>query len=150
MIFTSKKRESIKINRYDVGDLGKVIERSCPCGRKVPTFELLGRHGDIFRAGGTFFNYNRFSKILIDKTGFEGELQLVIFQDNNQDILELLIDHKFAKKDVNEELFLKEYMDLKECVIDEKCLEFRVHKISGNQFNRTPGSGKLVRVVDKR
>lgn len=150
LVFTSKKRDSIKINRYDVGDLGRLIEEPCACGRKVPTFELLGRHGDIFRAGGTFFNYNRFSKILVDKTGFDGESQLIITNENGQDVLELLLDEKFVHEAVSEDLFMKEYMDLKECVIDENCLQFRVREISGDEFIRTPGSGKLKRVVDKR
>ncbi len=150
LVFTSKKRDSIKINRYDVGDLGRLIEEPCACGRKIPTFELLGRHGDIFRAGGTFFNYNRFSKILIDKTGFDGESQLIISQIDGKDRLELRIDEKFIHDPVNEELFLKEYMDLHECVIDEKCLDFAVVPVDGGQFLRTPGSGKLKRVVDQR
>ena len=150
LVFTSKKRDSIKINRYDVGDLGRLIEEPCQCGRKIPTFELLGRHGDIFRAGGTFFNYNRFSKILIDKTGFDGESQLVISQKGGKDKLELKIDEKFIHEPISEDLFMKEYMDLQECVIDEKCLDFEVVQVSGEELLRTPGSGKLKRVVDQR
>lgn len=150
LVFTSKKRNSIKINRYDVGDLGRLITEPCPCGRKIPTFELLGRHGDIFRAGGTFFNYNRFSKILVDKTGFDGESQLIVSQVDGRDKLELRIDEKFVHGEVSEDLFMQEYMDLKECAIEENCLDFVIVAVRGEEFIRTPGSGKLKRVVDQR
>ncbi|MCO4794197.1 MAG: hypothetical protein KC493_10810 [Bacteriovoracaceae bacterium] len=150
LVFTSKKRDAVKINRYDVGDLGRLITESCRCGRKTPTFELMGRHGDIFRAGGTFFNFNQFMKILVDNSSYDGESQLMISNKDGRDYLELRLDEEFVHDEVKPELFLEKYMDLHECVVDENCLTFTVESIKGQDFVRTSGSGKLKRVIDQR
>ena len=43
IVVTNLQRRLMPMIRYDVGDLGRIREESCPCGRKVRLLELLGR-----------------------------------------------------------------------------------------------------------
>jgi phenylacetate-coenzyme A ligase PaaK-like adenylate-forming protein len=152
LVFTSFKRNSQKIERYDVGDLGISLSGACLCGRKSKRFELKGRAGDIFRAAGTFFNYQKFIKILTEKYNYSGELQILI--SKSQDLLrdKLIISIDIENIDLNPEVekFFENYKDLSEAVVKEKCLDFDIKKINYNNFIRIESSGKLRRVVDLR
>lgn len=152
LIFTSKNREVLNIKRYDLGDLGKWIDGDCPCGRKTPRFELQGRAGDIFRAGGTFVNFQKIEKILRDKFEYSGESQIIISKVEDLDTVEILLDEEFSKValDLVEKEVLTNYHELYEVAIIEKGLNLIFKNINGNNFSRTSGSGKLRRVVDSR
>jgi len=82
LLFTSKVRNGQSIKRYEIGDVGKIIDGVCACGRKGVRFELLGRHGDVFRIGSIFLSYQKFQKILVDYFEYEGAFQLHLFSEN--------------------------------------------------------------------
>jgi phenylacetate-coenzyme A ligase PaaK-like adenylate-forming protein len=152
LIFTSMKRNTQEIKRYDVGDLGKAMEGQCPCGKQTKRFELLGRSGDLFRAAGTFFNYQKFSKILIEELNYSGELQIIISktQDQSRDQLIIYLDKENITNKPTAEIFILNYKDLKEAVALEKCLDFVIEPITHHDFERVATSGKLLRVLDLR
>jgi len=149
LVFSSRARESLKVERYDLGDVGRWINDDCSCGRKSPRFELLGRVGDIFRAAGTFFNFQRFEKILSEELKYSGEFQVIIENVSLKDKLIIRLDNAFKTFDDREELITK-YQDLNEAVNKEKTLEMELSWIDGKNFERSSGSGKLYRVRDKR
>lgn len=152
LVFTSKNREVMDINRYDLGDLGCWVDGHCPCGRKTPRFELKGRSGDIFRAGGTFLNFQKFEICLKDKFDYSGELQISIEKDDGLDLVQLILDTEFTTFSEEEctKIIFSEYYELNEVAVKEKGLSFKVEFIKGDLFKRTKGSGKLVRVLDER
>jgi phenylacetate-coenzyme A ligase PaaK-like adenylate-forming protein len=219
VVLTSLARAGQKIQRYDIGDMARFIEGPCPCGRKSPRFELLGRHGDVFRIGSAFFNYGKFAQIFIDHFNYAGELQIVLHpaNGNKQEEISVLIsppakstsdqpasDNSTSDKSASDKsasdkspsdqstfnkltsdksasdkstsdgsainkivgatpcvarnldpdylrsLILDNYNDLKEIVVDERLLDIKVRLISTDEFQRTPGSGKLKRIIDER
>ena len=146
LIFTSKARDCIKIERYDIGDLGRWVNDECSCKRKNRRFELLGRHGDIFRVGGTFFNFIKFQKILIDKYDYNEALQIIISNTNNKDTLTLVINNELI---VAEDLYSL-YQDLGEATLIEKTMNFKIINSSQEEMQHSINSGKLLRVIDQR
>lgn len=151
LIFTTKHRDAVDIKRYEIGDLGRWVEGACRCGRKTPRFELMGRMGDVFRVAGTFINLQRISKILGEKTNYQGEIQAVISQEQLKDKLELRLDRDHINDNIQlESIILKAYPDLEEVIYKEKNLNFLISKIDSKAFERTLGSGKLKRVIDLR
>ncbi len=152
LVFSSKNREVLDIKRYDLGDLGRWVEGGCPCGRKTPRFELQGRSGDIFRAGGTFINFQKIEIILRDQFDFSGEAQIVIEKEDGLDKVNLSLDSVFIreKEDFIRNIIMDKYHELYEVADLENGLEFKVQLVDGNSFERTTGSGKLIRVKDKR
>lgn len=79
IVLTSKIRHGQNISRYDTEDVGRwtLDNGQCPCGRRQPKFELRGRTGDIFRAGGFFINSRNLTRTLSNE-GYPGEVQFLI------------------------------------------------------------------------
>ncbi len=155
LIFTSYGRQGLNLLRYDIGDLGAWVNEACECGRLAPRFELLGRHGDIFRASGAFFNYNKFAQILSNEMSYAHEFQIIIDKDKTNDRLTVMIDSSASTTETDlasytKRIFLVKYPELFELVTDEKSLELKVSAIDKTQFLRSRGSGKLLRIVDQR
>lgn len=154
-LFTSKVRHGQKIERYAIGDVGRIIEGRCACERAGVRFELLGRHGDVFRIGTTFLSYQKFQKILIDKYDFEGSFQLHLFAgiaDKKEKVV-LKIENNFKTSMKSEEIkkkLIEVYSDLQEVVVKDLVLDFDVQLIKREELDFSASTGKLRSVLDHR
>lgn len=155
LLFTSKVRHGQKIERYAIGDVGKKLNGACECGRKGTRFELLGRHGDVFRIGTTFLSYQKFQKILLDKLNFAGSMQLHLFPGDGakKEKLKIQIENVFNDSHTAAELtqlFFNEYSDLKMVVKDDLVLDFEVEILDRSALHFSSNTGKLKSVIDHR
>lgn len=165
VILTSLSRAGQKIQRYDIGDLARILPGHCPCGRRGPLFELLGRHGDVFRIGSAYFNYARFLQILTDNYNYAGELQIVLSPGqvqitepasgksscSRERLVLTLSEHgKLPREEQIHACVLENYTDLREIVQDEGLLDLAVEFVEATQLKRAGSSGKLRRIVDER
>jgi phenylacetate-coenzyme A ligase PaaK-like adenylate-forming protein len=153
VVLTSLARAGQKLERYEIGDMARFLPGACPCGRKTPRFELLGRHGDVFRIGSMFFNYAKFERILEEEFQYTGELQILLQSGERagKEKLRLCISREsgLEEKAVRSAI-LEGYSDLKEVVVEEKILDLEISIQPAASFPRVPGSGKLRRIVDER
>ncbi len=159
LVFTSLARHGQKLHRYDIGDLGRWVAGDCACGRVAPRFELMGRSGDVFRAGGAFFNFQKIANIIRDSSHYTGELQVIIDattpkgSQNNLtcDRLRIVVDPSAGSllSDI-QKMLLDQYTDLHELVLVEHSMILEVIVSEIKDFKRTLGSGKLLRVIDDR
>jgi phenylacetate-coenzyme A ligase PaaK-like adenylate-forming protein len=148
LVFTSKHRKAGKVVRYDLGDLGRMVMEPCKCGRTSPRFELLGRIGDIFRAGGTFFNYQKFQKILKDTCDYDDLLQINIDKEEHLDRINVsLVDGNIQQK---RQSLLDHYPDLKEAVDEERSILLNLTIKDKLDYLSSKQSGKVYRVFDGR
>lgn len=92
LIFTSRLRRAQRVERYEIGDLGRWVPDACPCGRKQPRFELMGRFGDVFRAAGLFFNHRKFAHILEDRLGYVGMIQIRLAYRGLREVITLRLE----------------------------------------------------------
>ncbi|MFA6236538.1 MAG: acyl-CoA reductase [Bacteriovorax sp.] len=154
-LFTSKVRHGQRIERYAIGDVGRVLEGRCGCGRTGTRFELLGRHGDVFRIGTIFLSYQKFQKLLIDKFDFEGSFQLHLHPGvgvKKEKIL-LKIENLFkttVTKDMLEARLIKDYGELEEVVKKDLVLDFEVEITERKNLEFSSSTGKLRSVLDHR
>lgn len=151
MVFSTHGRQGQSLLRYDLGDLGRWVPGDCPCGRRAPRFELMGRAGDIFRAAGCFLNYTKFQKTLLDQLEFSYEFQLILSNEDGLDHLTLVYDHQcLSPSHEIRDILLAADPDLNEIVRKEKSLKLSLQAKPGEELVRSPGSGKLLRVIDQR
>ena len=153
VVLTSLARSGQKLERYEIGDLARLVTDPCPCGRLTPQFELLGRHGDVFRIASMFFNYAKFAYILTDVFQYSGELQILLKSGDKtekEELCVLLSPGNIPDAQTVRTALLDNYADLRECVMDDALLDLKVSLIAPNQLQNTSGSGKLRRVVDER
>jgi phenylacetate-coenzyme A ligase PaaK-like adenylate-forming protein len=148
LVFSTPSRESVKLNRYLIGDLGHWLPSLCSCGRAGKRFKLLGREGDIFKVGGTFLNYGRFFDILEDGSSTAVEVQLQIDRVNLVDRLTLRYSGALSEERVIE-MISAEYHDLHQAWVDEQGMQFKVKSLPSDKLTRTK-VGKLIKIVDQR
>jgi phenylacetate-coenzyme A ligase PaaK-like adenylate-forming protein len=154
VVLSSLARHGQRIQRYDIGDIARLIESPCPCGRLSPRFELLGRHGDVFKIGSAFFNYGKIAQIFAEEFNYAGEMQIVLRPGSNGGMREELCILVSPQGNSDSERFragvLENYSDLREVVQQDKVLDFKIDFVGTDRFQRTISSGKLKHVIDER
>ncbi|MBP0450693.1 hypothetical protein J5Y04_14230 [Kitasatospora sp. RG8] len=175
LVFTAHSRRGQRLDRYEIGDLGRWVDGACPCGRRTPRFELLGRFGDIFRSGSHFLNYRRFVLAAEERLDHHGALQLLLDEDEHsaRETLTVRLEADRSHSDAGGDPrpdgrprpggglgageqpdavreFLDAYPDLAAAVVRDRLVELSVEHAPAEDFERTAASGKLLAVVDRR
>ncbi|WP_326847136.1 acyl-CoA reductase [Streptomyces kaniharaensis] len=150
LVFTSRTRAGQRLERYQIGDLGRAAEGVCPCGSHTPRIELLGRYGDVVRVGTYFFNVRRFIAVAEEELGYRGELQLILDAGDGREQATVRLDERYAADGAPARAaFLAAIPELHSAVTEE-LLSFSVETAGTAAFERTPTSGKLRTVIDRR
>jgi phenylacetate-coenzyme A ligase PaaK-like adenylate-forming protein/acyl-CoA reductase-like NAD-dependent aldehyde dehydrogenase len=151
LVFTSRVRQGQTLERYDLGDVGHWIASPCACGRASPRFRLLGRSGDVFRIGTSFFNYQKFATILAERLGHAGAVQVVLDHDGLKEKITVRLSADSGTDSAKARATLLESdHDLAEVVDGDKVLLLDVVGVAPDVLEKTKGSGKLVRILDRR
>ncbi|MGG2461497.1 acyl-CoA reductase [Streptomyces sp. RGM 3693] len=151
LVFTTRTRAGQHLERYQIGDLGRAVEGVCPCGSHTPRIELLGRYGEVFRMGTYHFNYRRFTQVAEEHLGYRGELQLVVTNETGREHLTVRLDDRYAPEpDTARTALLAHIPELGSAVGPEALLTCTVETTPTLAFERTPTSGKLRTVIDRR
>ncbi|WP_405575515.1 hypothetical protein OG317_36490 [Streptomyces sp. NBC_01167] len=150
LVFTTRARRGQHLDRYVIGDLGRALPGRCPCGSHAPRFELLGRLGDVMRVATYFLNHRRFVAIAEEYLQYSGEMQAVLTRGPSCESLTLRMERSLAPDpDTARDAFISAYPEVRSAVAD-KLLDFTVETVDGAALLRTPTSGKLPAVVDRR
>ncbi|MFF7189966.1 acyl-CoA reductase [Streptomyces sp. NPDC008222] len=150
LVFTSRARAGQRLDRYEIGDLGRAVEGACPCGSHVPRLELLGRYGEVVRVGTYFFNYRRILRATQERLGYHGEMQLLVAPGSGRELLTVRLDEGYASDPVAaRDALAAEVAELASAEA-EGLLAFAVETVRRETFDRTATSGKLRTVVDLR
>lgn len=154
LLFSSKVRHGQQINRYAIGDIGREVQEECACLRSGVRFELLGRHGDVFRIGTAFLSYQRIEKILIDSFDFTGQMQIHLFDrdENSKEKLQILLYSEKPFKDEQKiyQILLFKYQDLQMVVNEDLVLELEVKIVDVDELSFNDNTKKLKSVIDHR
>ncbi|MCF3124376.1 AMP-binding protein, partial [Streptomyces arenae] len=151
LVVTSRTRAGQRLERYQIGDLGRAVQGVCPCGSHAPRIELLGRYGDVVRVGTYFYNYRRFVECAQEQLGYRGELQLVLSSRAAREDLTVRLDRAYATDaERARAAFLSAIPELGAAVTEEELLTCAVEIVDGADLERTAGSGKLRTVIDLR
>ncbi|MER5639085.1 acyl-CoA reductase [Kitasatospora sp. NPDC002227] len=154
LVFTAHTRRGQRLDRYEIGDLGRWVAGECGCGRRTPRFELLGRFGDIFRAGSYFLNYRRLVAVAEEALEYRGALQVLLDEDGDgAETLTVRLETGAGALPGDEAVrraFLDEYPDLAAAVELDQLLALRIERVAAAEFAGTAASGKLLAVVDRR
>lgn len=151
LAFTSLHRQSLPIERYEIGDMGRAITEPCACGRKAPRFELLGRYGDLFRAP-YFFSYGKFVRTLSEQADYSGPVQLELSHDGTMHRIKVrVLKDEAPDAQTLRKLLLEHDPDLREWVVaDLPMTGLDIEQAALEDFVSIPATGKLKTIIDLR
>ncbi|ARF58517.1 acyl-CoA reductase [Streptomyces gilvosporeus] len=151
LVFTTRTRAGQRLERYEIGDLGRAVDGTCPCGSHTPRIELLGRYGEVFRMGTYHFHYRRFTQVAEEHFGYRGELQIVLTSEPDREHLTVRLDGRYAPDpDTARATLLAHIPELGSAAGPDALLTCTVETAPTLAFERTPTSGKLRTVIDRR
>jgi len=140
LLFTSRARQGQHVRRYDIGDTGRWIPGTCPCGLETPRFELLQRHDKLVRIGTEFISPAALElsvgspiQVVLDHTANGVERMYVLADADAEWVHEKLLTHEALANAVRAELLIVEVTT---------CVE--------QAFTRNKHSGKTPLVIDQR
>lgn len=150
LVLTSLHRKAMKLDRYEIGDMGRWVPGTCACGRTSPRFELQGRCGDVFRPGATpFFNYNKFVNLLSEQLGYTGHVQIEYGHKVDKKsglILKLDRNHGLEAKQAAD-MLLSLYKELEYSTGELGTLHFETQLVAPEDFVFIPRSGKIKHLI---
>ncbi|GAA3578727.1 hypothetical protein GCM10022222_74320 [Amycolatopsis ultiminotia] len=149
LVFTAHTRRGQRLDRYEIGDLGRWIAQPCGCGRRSPRFELLGRVGDVFRTAFQTMNYRRFVQLAEQDCGYTGALQLMLTDVAGGEHLTVRVEDG-TDPNALEQALIEGYDQLAEAVHGTRRLRLEVESVAREGFVRTATGGKVVAVVENR
>lgn len=149
LVWTPMDQENIGIQRYEIGDLGRLVTEPCPCGRKAPRFELLGRFGDTFKFATNYVSYSRLKAIFGKELQYTGWLQVLLDYDGIS-VMTICVEEDISYSDENVLRVLREnYPEMEECIRD-KTGTIHIRRQGRDTFILSTGGGKVRSVVDRR
>ncbi len=158
LVVTGLSKKHMPIIRYRVGDLGRSILKPCPCGRREPLFEILGRCDDRIHVGGAHLFVNDIQEALGRVTDLSFNFQVVIAKKGHRDALAIRAEVKdpaaLARGGELGDLLWRELEkhceDLHESVRMGWLEKPEIEVLKPGAIDRVQRTGKIRRVVDKR
>lgn len=151
LILTSRARTSPVISRYEIGDMGRWVAGECACGRKDPRFELMGRLGDLFKAGTPLLNYAVFVRMLSQQFNYAGLLQIHIDSEGAFTIVTIWVDPSLETHvDQVKDYLYTHYTEIRKTHELNLAFKLRVEQHPLNEFVRVQASGKVKHLCDHR
>ncbi len=160
LVVTGLSKKHMPIIRYRVGDLGRWVDRRCECGRKEPSFEILGRCDDRIHVGGAHLFVNDIQNALGKVPELSFNFQVIIDKKGHKDTLKIRVESRGAAM-----LTAKAGTDLGRRLMDEigaHCEDLKdsirmkwldkpeIEILKPNTIERVLRTGKTRRVIDKR
>ena len=154
IVVTNLQRVLMPTIRYEVGDLGRWVDKTCACGRKTRILELLGRSDDIVIIGGGNITPEVISAAIYPFDELSSHFQLLVNLVGGKDALEIVVE---AKNDTFEDIsdkvreaVLKLSKELAIMLEQKLIYDVTVRIVKPFTLPRNPKTGKITLIKDER
>nr|PZN03212.1 MAG: phenylacetate--CoA ligase [Bacillota bacterium] len=149
LVFTSLTKEALPMIRYRTGDISRIIEEPCPCGRtSVKIGRIEGRTDDMIIIRGVNVFPSQIEHVLLEVGQIEPHYQLVIDRVDYLDVLEVHVE-------VSEKMFSDDIRSLENLskkiqneIESTLGISVKVKLVEPKTIERSEGKAK--RIIDKR
>ncbi len=157
IVVTNLNRKLMPTIRYDVGDLGRWIDKECSCGRKTRLMELLGRSDEVLIIGGGNVQPETIAEAVHEVEELSEYFQMIARLERHKDQLVVKVERKSDSDAID-----KKIADLLIEKIYEKSKELKILVNSGlsapvkvqilppGGIERNPKTGKIRLTIDER
>ncbi|WP_292484928.1 phenylacetate--CoA ligase family protein [Methanohalobium sp.] len=150
LVLTSLTKEALPLIRYRTGDITRLLESDCGCGRTTPRISrVLGRADDMLIVRGINIFPSQIENVIADIPEITDQFQVVLDRSQN------MLDEITVRVELEDDAFTGELQDLsavRKHVENElkSILNIRtnVELVEKGSIPRT--SGKSQRIIDRR
>ncbi|KJS83394.1 MAG: phenylacetate--CoA ligase [Peptococcaceae bacterium BICA1-8] len=149
LVFTSLTKEALPIIRYRTGDISRIIDKQCECGRtSIKISRIEGRTDDMLIIRGVNVFPSQIEHVLLEIGEVEPHYQIIIDREGQLDNLEVQVE--VSEKTFFDEVKRLESLNKKIRSEIESLLgvSVRVKLVEPKTIARSEGKAK--RVIDKR
>jgi len=149
LVITTLTKEAFPMIRYRTGDLCRILEEPCPCGRTFRRMSPIRKRCDnVVVIKGTNIIPERIGDVLEELKGARPIYQIVAVREGHQDQLEIWVEvtEQFFSDRMREQRTLVEVM--KEKIANFIGISARVKLVETGSLERENGSVRLF--VDRR
>lgn len=139
IVITDLDNYAMPLIRYEIGDIGEILENKCNCGRNLPLIKVEGRTFDVIigtngnRLGGTFWT-------LLFRTYINGVEEFQVIQESKEKIrINIVTTNEFNNNDL---ILLKN--KIHKCCGSDMDINFKLV----DYINRSQ-SGKLRFIINR-
>lgn len=150
ILITSLRKFAFPLIRYEIGDAGRIVPESCPCGRTSRVLEYLGRSDDAVCVGMMNVRYRDIVAALSDLP--ISALQLSAQNNEQGEFIALRIESSepVGLKALACGALFSRVKRLKERVDDGSLVKIEFDIVEPGTLPRNPRTGKIKQVVDER
>lgn len=151
LVFTTITKQGFPLIRYRTGDISRLIEGPCKCGRTLRRMErVTGRTDDMIILEGINIFPSQIENILMQEKGIEPHYQIILDRKDGLDTLEIKVEISPDIPFFDELRKLEEFKNTIQSHINiELGIKSRVSLVESRSLERS-GGGKIKRVIDKR
>lgn len=158
IVVTNLHRRLMPMIRYDVGDMGRIIQRPCPCGRKVRLLELLGRVDEEVRIGPARITLAMISEKIGQIEGLSQHFRIIARREGLRDqlVVEVETGGQSGEQERAElgrrlqELITRAKPEIPIALKRGEIAPVVVRVLPPESIPRNPRTGKIKQVVDER
>ncbi len=144
LVFTTLTKEALPMIRYRTGDISRIDEQPCVCGRTTARMaRIRGRYDDMLVIRGVNLYPSEVERILLGVDAVAPHYQLVVDRPGSMDVLTVLCEpavDDVARQDLERRV--------QQALLEQTGITMRVEVLDRGAIPRS--EGKAVRVVDKR
>jgi phenylacetate-CoA ligase len=149
LVVTTLNRQAMPIIRYRTGDLAKVLDGKCACGRThVRISRIKGRSDDMMIVRGINVYPSQIEDVLMAFPEVATNYQIHLERDGPMDVMRIKVELYPKMFDGD----LQKLKKLEACIVkaisDEVVVKPKIEFLESGTIPRT--EGKAIRVVDKR
>ena len=149
LVLTTLTKEALPMIRYRTGDITRLTEEPCQCGRTLMRMDrVTGRTDDMLIIRGVNVFPSQIEHVLLEEEGAEPHYQLIVDREGALDILEVRLevcDKIFYDEVKLQQEFQKRVQKKISSVLG---IKVKLTLIEPKSLERTVGKSK--RVIDKR
>ena len=155
IVVTNLDRTLMPLIRYEIGDMGRMLDKDCQCHSADPKFQLLGRCDDNINIGTDTISIDFFANALAKFEELSSHFQILIANTNGIDYVTIISEIKNQEK-ISKELKKSLYDEISSIIIMQNLItkgligDIFINIVPYGSIARNPKTGKIRNIIDER
>ena len=153
IIISTLKRRLIPLVRYKTGDIGRLTNDDCACGKQSQVLHVKGRSQDMVVSASLHVEVEQMRNVIAAFPECSDAFQIRVDNTHHRDSIEIVVEAESFSTDLAARIKAKcmaEIQDLEGEIQTGRIHSFEVTCVPKNSIERVRATGKMKRIIDLR